>query len=340
MRNKFSEFEESERNETTFITARPRSSADDPVRFDGSIAKTGSSDELEANWEEIISTLAQAHLGEQLAIDDGQGVMGREEAAKALAESDSDHAKSDHAAHAIIEYLAEEDVLKLDGEKVIILMTGDDIQESGTSAMMNNWAATLDACVDRIETAIERVEENRKTLEKHIEKLEDTRSVETDFEQKQRELEQEMKALLAGRKPSKLDSDERSEFKRLRERYHRYEALEDGVTGNDGAGPEIESPQRLHDLIEDLQSIKEAMIQQGIDYRRTALIDDLEHSGARDMVENFTNVVAKIGAATDPSEKMEETSDDEFMEQISGVGEAAQETQIATDETATTVRDT
>lgn len=339
MPNKFNEFEKSERNGTTFITARPRSSADDPVRFDGSIANSGSSEQLRANWEEIVSTLAQAHLGEQLSISDGQGVMDRDEAAKALAESDSEHAKSEHAAHALIEYLAEEDIVQVDGDEVVILMTGEDIEESGTSAMMNNWAATLDACVDRIETAIERVEENRKTLEKHIEKLEDAGSTGVDHQQKRQEIKQEMKALLAGRKPSQLEGDERSEFKRLRERFHRYEALEESEGGVEGA--EINSPQRLHDLIEDLQSIKEVMVDQSIQYRRTALVDDLQDDGAREMVENFTEVVAKIGSATDPSEKMEETSDDEFMEQISDVGEAAQEATVAAEETTTTtVRDT
>lgn len=326
MRNKFHEFQTNERNGTTFITARPESSAEEPVRFDGSIAERGSTDELGANWETIISTLAESHLGEQLTIDEGRGVMDRDEAVAALVDSDSDHVKNEHAAHAVIEYLAEEEILNLEtGEdneaKVVLLMSYDDIQDGGSSAMLNNWAAMLDTCMERIDAAVERVEENRKTLEKHVENLETTASVQQDYAQKQAELEQEMKAMLGGKKPSELDGKERERFKRKRERYHRYEAMEESVAGGPGSS-QIDAPQMLSNLKEELQHLRAALGEHSREFRTIALHDDLEGSGAREMVENLTDVVAQIGDAMAPEERMSEVSDDEFMESIQGAAEA------------------
>jgi hypothetical protein len=219
MRNKFNEFTTTEQNGNKVITARPANSVDEPVRFDGSIAERGSSDEPEANWEAVVSTLAQSHLGDQLAINDGQGVMDREDAVEALVDADTEQVKNEHAAHAVIEYLADQDVLTLEDDDVVLLMGYEDIRESGSSAMLNNWAAALDTCVERIEAAVNRVEENQETLESHLEQLETPSSVKQDYEQKQAELKQEMQSMLGGKKPSELEGDELEAFERKRERF-------------------------------------------------------------------------------------------------------------------------
>ncbi|WP_430505582.1 hypothetical protein [Haloparvum sp. PAK95] len=334
MRNKFTEFTTTERNGDKVVTAQPANGVDEPVRFDGSIAESGSSEELEANWEGIIASLAQQHLGGQLTIDDGRGVMDREEAVQALVESDAERVKNQHAAHAVIEYLASEDILRLEDDQVVLLMSSENLQDENAYAMLNNWAATLDACVERIDAAVDRVERNQETLEKHVENLEDTTSIEQDYAQKKEEIEQEIKAMLGGRSPSELEGDERERFKRMRERYHRYESLEESVSGGP-KGPEMEGPQMLAELVEELESVKFALQDHSTKFRTLAVSKNLQDSDAREMVRNFTEVAAEIGGATDPKDKMEEISDEEFMDQISEVSERTEETELAAEESTT-----
>lgn len=327
MRNKFSEFTTTEQNGETVVTARPANSVDEPVRFDGSIAERGSSEELEANWEGIVGTLAESHLGEKLTIEDGRGAMDREEAVEALVAADDAHVKNEHAAHAVLEYLAAEDIVQLDGDNVVLLLSYDDIREAGSSAMLNNWAAALDTCVSRIDAAVERVERNRETLEKHVENLETSQSVQQNYAQKKDELEQEMKAMLGGRKPSELDEAERKRFKRKRSRYHRYEAMQESIESGPGAG-DIDAPEMLSNLKDELIHLKGALGEHSKEFRTIGLVEGIEDSGAREMVENFTNVVAQIGDAMGPEERMNEQDDDEFVEDLFGVTESVSETDL------------
>jgi hypothetical protein len=334
MRNKFNEFTTTEQGGNKVVTARPANSVDEPVRFDGSIAESGSSEELEANWEGIIASLAQQHLGGRLTIDDGRGVMDREEAVQALVDSDAERVKNEHAAHAVIEYLASEDILRLEDDQVVLLMSSENLQDENAYAMLNNWAATLDACVERIDAAVDRVERNKETLEKHVENLEDTTSIEQDYAQKKEEIEQEIKAMLGGRDPAELDEEERQRFKQMRERYHRYESLEESVAGGP-EGPEMEGPQMLANLVQELEDVKFALQDHSTKFRTLAVSKDLQDSDAREMVQNFTEVAAEIGGATDPKDKMAEMSDEEFMDQISDVSETTEETDITTEDATT-----
>lgn len=336
MHERFSEFIKKEQNGTRVVTARPANNADEPVRFDGSIAESGSSEKLEANWEDIIATLAEQHLGGQLTIDDGRGVMDREEAVEALVSSSVERVKNEHAAHAVIEYLASEGILRLEDNKVVLLMSSDDLKDEDAYAMLNNWAATLDACVDRIDAAIDRVERNKKTLEQHVEKLEDTTSIKQNYIQKKEEIEQEIKAMLGGRSPSELDEDERKRFQQMRERYHRYESLEESVTGGP-EGPEMEGPQRLANLVQQLKDIKFALQDHSTQFRTLAVSKDLHDADARQMVDNFTKIASDIGGATNPKDKMEQMSDEEFIDQISQVSDTREETEIATEGTSKTI---
>ncbi len=308
-------FEERTENESPVVVARPAGNGE-PVKFDGSVAERGSSDELKANWEPVIEAIARDKLGNELTISDGRGVIDREEAAKALVESGDDLVTSEYAAEALLEYLADPDqgVLELDenGAKVIVLKQFDDIIDADESRMLNNWAATLDTCVGRIEAAVERVTENKETLEKHIENGPDPTETLQQFKEKKGEIKQEMAALLAGRSPSELPKDKRREFRIMRERYHRYELLaeriEDPIPGN----AEI----RLGRIVDDLESIKEVLMTQSHEFRTVALANGFTKGNAAEMVDNLTGMVATLSEATEPKEKMREQSDDEFASEL------------------------
>jgi hypothetical protein len=313
MRTRFSDFTTSEQNGTTFVTAVPQSSADEPVRFDASIADRGSDDDPQANWEEIISTLAQGHLGNELLIEGGRGVIDKQVAIDALVESDAEHVRNEHAAHAVLEYLADQEIISIDGEEVVVLMSYEKIREEGTSSMLNNWAATLDACVERIDSAIDRVKQNQETLQQHFEDLSDTQNLEQEYAQKADELKQEMKGLLAGRMPSELPDDEKRRFEMLRKRYHRYEMFEEKA-----ASPvaETQGPEILGAVVEDMENIKLLLIDQSQEFRKLALSENFTESGALQDLENLESFVAEFGDVTEPSEQMEEKSDDEFVEDL------------------------
>lgn len=340
MRNKFDEFTTTEQNGEKVVTARPANSVDEPVRFDGSIAESGSSEELEANWEDIIASLAQRHLGGQLTIDDGRGVIERSEAVQALVESDAERVKNEHAAHAVIEYLASEDVLELEDDQVVVLMSSENLEDQNAFAMLNNWAATLDACVERIQAAIDRVEQNKETLESHLDQLDDM-TTEQDYTQEKEEIEQEIKAMLAGRQPSELDESEYQRFQQLRERHARYESLEESVVDGPEVGEGADGTQQLQNLKTDLEYLKGALQRHGVEFRKYAASKSLNDADAREMVQNFTQVAADIGGATDPAEKMKEQSDEEFMDQIRETSEAAEDVEQAEETTGgtTTVTD-
>lgn len=329
---KFSEFDVAEQDGQKVVTARPASSADEPVRFDGSIAESGSRDQLEANWEDIIASLAQRHLGGQLTIDDARGVIDRSQAVKALVDGDAERARNEHAAHAVIEYLASKDVLELEDDKVVVLMSSENLENENAFAMLNNWAATLDACVERIQAAIDRVEQNRETLESHLDELDDM-TTEQDYAQEKEEIEQEIQAMLAGRQPSELDEDEYKRFQNLRERHARYESLEESVMDGPEMGNGPGGTEQLQNLKTDLEYLKGALQRHSVEFRKYAASKDLTDANAREMVKNFTQVAADIGGATDPAEKMKETSDEEFMEQIRETSEATKDVERAEEAT-------
>lgn len=333
MTNRFDEFETAEQSGSTFVTAKPASGADEPVRFDASISDRGSTDEPEANWEEIVSTLAESHLGEKLTINDGRGVMDRDEAIEALVDSGSDHVRNEHAAHAVLEYLAHEDILQLEGDSVVLLESYEEIGEEASNAMLNNWAAMLDTCVNRIDAAVERVEQNRQTLEKHVENLESPASVKEDYDQRKKELEQELKALLGGRKPEELGEREKKQFDRKRKRYHRYEAMEESLESGVGGDP-IDAAEMLSNLKIELEDLKRVLGEQSRHFRLVAATQNVRESGAREMVENLTDVVAQIGDVVDPENRMKKESDEEFVEDLFGVTETASERELEVSEEA------
>ena len=311
--NRFSEFRQSEQDGTTFVTAIPASGADEKARLDASIAEEGSDEDPEANWERVVGSLARSHLGEALTIDEGRGVMGREQAVEALVAADETDVRNEHAAHAVIEYLAAEDILQIDGDDVVVLLPYEGILEDGSTAMLNNWAATLDACVKRIEAAVERVEQNKQTLEKHFENLADSRELEEDYRAKADELKQELAAMLGGRNPSELSEEEQRRFEMKRQRFHRYETLAEGA-GNQ-VGP-TGKPEELAMIVEDLEALKRMLNKQSSEFRVAALTERLSHSGARELLENLTSTVSQLSQATAPEEKMDEMSNDEFAKQV------------------------
>lgn len=326
--NQFTTFEETEYEGTKFVTAKPTSSADEPVRFEATIADEGTDrDDPKANWEPLISTLASQHLGEALTIDGDRGVMSRDEAAQALSNSEFVHeltgSGDEYTAHALIEYLASEDVLQLEDDDVVVLMSYDEITDTGSVAMLNNWAATLDACVERIETAVSRVEQNKETLERHFEDLADSQERQVDHKQKVDEIEQEMAALLGGRMPSELSEQEERRFTRLRRRYHRYETL---VESSGSSITTTDPTEELAFIVEDLKALKGELQDQSSEFRVAALTERLSHSGAKQLLENLTGTVAQLSQATAPTDKMEEMSNDEFAKQLATYSESTEQT--------------
>lgn len=323
MHRKFDDFETTERNGRTTVTAIPASGADEKVRFDGAIAEQGSEEDPTANWEEIISVLAERQLGDSMAIDDGRGVMEMEEAADGLVEADIEHsAVNEHAARAMLEYMVERDILRMENGQVVLLMSYEEMQREEKMSMLNNWAATLEACVERIDTAVERVKSNKETLERHFEDLSSSRELEEKYARKADELKQEMQGLLAGRMPSELSEEEKQRFQLKKKRFERYQAFEKSAGGNVA---ETNAPEKLGALVDDMESVKELLKDYSQEYRRLALGEQFVESGAQESLESLTNLVTELGDVSESQEEMEQMSNDKFAKEFLDIHESTTE---------------
>lgn len=315
--NRYTDFERQETDHGTFVTAVPNRANEEPVRFDASITErdeTSEDDIPVGNWEGIISSLAQRNLGNSMTIDDGQGVMSRADAVSALTEADEEYVRDEQSAHALLEYLAHEDILRLDEDgEVIILMDYDDIHEGGSIDMLNNWAATIDALVGRIDAAVDRVEENREALEEHFTKLTDSDQRVQEYQERADEIQQEMRHLLGDRHPDDLDEGEEKRFTTLRQRYHRYEML--AVSADEPVG-DMDATESLKFMIEDLRSLKGELEARSSEFRVTAFKGTMGHEETEQLLHNVTQFIGELSETMAPQEEMEDQSNAEFYEEV------------------------
>lgn len=303
-----------------YVVARPRNRNDEPVRLPARYADRKEDTEEEGHWEELVSELTHHQLGDALAIDDaGQGVISREKAVAAFVDADDDLAHDAHQAEAVIEYLASEDILEVTDDSVVVLKPFEEVYEDEQFAMLNNWAATLDTCIDRIDHARERVKSAQERLEDRQRDTTSTADTRAEVEEEQAEIRQEIQSLLKGRDPSELDDKEYEQFRQLRKRYHVRDSvgdvLEDDLT--DGTN----KTQRLGTLIQDFELLSKVMETKRDEFRELSLTESLFPESAVEQLDNFTGLVTALSDTLSPEEQMEGQSDEEFLDELFGEGE-------------------
>lgn len=328
--NKFKEFVRKETEYGSYVFAQPKASRGDkePVRLEASIAERREGEEEVGNWEPVIGELVGARLGDVLGLDDaGAASLSRGEVVEAVMESEVTSTDTEWEAEALVEYFASESILQIEGDRVTVLSALDDV-EATDAPMINNWAATVDACATRIETAVEQVEKAKSRLQERGSN-ENRREIIEKNEQKADEYKQEMGALLNGRLPSALPSEERERFADLREKYHDYqnnaEAARNDVT-------DATKTEHLGEVIEQLEHLQDVLSLKSGEMRELVVQKNTDISGVLDQLDALKSLVSTIGN-TVPTETQMEQSGDEFAEELFG-----SETFRQTSEDAETLR--
>ncbi|MUV57369.1 hypothetical protein [Halogeometricum sp. CBA1124] len=180
--------------------------------------------------------------------------------------------------------------------------------------MINNWAATVDACANRIETAVEQVEKAKERLEERGSD-QNRREIIEKNQQKANEYKQEIGALLDGRLPSDLPPEEHERFVDLREKYHTYE---NNVTAMENEITDATKTEQLGDVIEQLEHLQEVLSVKSNEMRELVVQKNTDITGVLDQLDALKNLVSTIGNTVPTETHMQEQSGDEFAEDLFG----------------------
>ncbi|SHG93302.1 hypothetical protein [Halobaculum gomorrense] len=315
---RYTTFEEDEESGT--VVARPHSQTDSAVRFELGFAEWA--DEDSGNWEELLAHLMEEVLGgEELSIDqDGNAVIGVEDAAETLAESE--HARSEDSARAIIDYLADNDIVTVEQSTVTVLRpphTYDEDEMDRAVKMYSNWAAAFDTLTERIETAVGRVEEAQERLTSRAEETTDVTEHLQNLREKREEYKQEMLSIAGDRDISELDEEERRKFDHAREQYYHYDNL---VEQEEKQGETIPNPNPdqmdLGEIIDQLESTKDQFSIEQERLRDRIRTQQLWPTEAVAASEQFTNVLSAMGNVVPKQERMEDEDPQNFLDDLRG----------------------
>lgn len=153
MPRKYQNFTEIERDGDTSVVAQPTNASDEEVRldagwFDGA---PGGGD-----WEDAVAAVVREELTDGLDLSDGTGTLPRRRAVERFADATRDGRPAvdgEAEAEALLDYFAENGVVELDGDEVVLL---PDPGEASGRAMLN-WAVAMDVCVDMLDATLERL---------------------------------------------------------------------------------------------------------------------------------------------------------------------------------------
>ncbi len=97
------------------------------------------------------------------------------------------HASTEREAAAVIEFLKSRGIIASDGDRLVVVWSFDRITDEGPADAFNNWAATFDLLIGRIETIADRVGD-RTENEQVFDRLTNARSIIADRRRSFREL--------------------------------------------------------------------------------------------------------------------------------------------------------
>ncbi|WP_435143349.1 hypothetical protein [Halobaculum sp. P14] len=320
---RYTEFDEDEENGT--VVARSQDPTTSAVRFELGFAEWS---EDSGNWEELLQYLLEDMLGDELSIDeDGNAVMDVEQAAAALA--DSPHATDEQSARAVIDYLADRDIITVDGSELTVLRpphTYDESEMDRAVKMYSNWAAAFDTLTDRINTAVDRVKDAQERLESRSEETTDVTEHLNDLRAKREEYQQEMLSIAGDRDVDDLDEDELRRFNHAREQYYHYDNLIEQAETDEETIPDPNPEQMdLGEVIEQLESTEQSFKIQKQKLRDRIRTQQLWPTEAVNASEQFTNVLSVMGNVVPKKERMEQESGQDVLDEIRGSSEQAKE---------------
>ncbi|MEZ3142612.1 hypothetical protein [Halobaculum sp. MBLA0143] len=136
------------------VTADPADGSA-PVTFDAALVDRH--DDGTAGWEPLVADWLDAGDGSISFDADGSAALSSDRVLSATEASSAVAVGDRRGAEAVLAYLAHEGVVGVDDDSVTVLRPFEEVAETHT-AVYNNWAATVDVLVDRVDVLSSRIE--------------------------------------------------------------------------------------------------------------------------------------------------------------------------------------
>jgi prefoldin subunit 5 len=326
-------FEPIESDGSEYVIANPINENKDPVRLD---AEWVEGDEVEGEWERAIGALIKSDLLGSMELKEGNGRIERREAIETLSEIEDDTGTivtSEDQAEALIEYFAEEGIVELDGGDVLVLRNPQEETEMG-GRMILNWAAGIDACVEKISETVDRVKKAKEKLEDRMDDIDQNPG---EIQTKMQETAQELQSLGDGQgvpqDPSELPPEERSRYNQLKRKLVFHKKMQE-VVDTDLMEKVEEGTNKLSDSIEQLESARIALDQKQQEVRTRALQEQEFPEGANNIVQNMGELATQLAGVGGIEEEVEQTDPTELADIVDEVTEDVAEFTESATETA------
>ena len=329
MQRKYRNFTETEMQDGKYIIAEPvNKQADEAVRieagwFDGE-------DDIEGDWEEPIGAIIRNDLTDGMQLSEGTGTIPRHEAVENLNEAERDDSEivaSEAEAEALLDYFAENDVVELDGNNVVLLKDPNEV----SGEMVLNWAAAMSACVDKIDATMDRFERAKDKLQKHME------NVDADpqrTEELMKEKAQELMSLGTGSgfpDRSELSEEAKQKYDVLREDFIYYKKLNEA--GQQNVSTAQQGVDQIANIIDKLEGAREILDQKQGQIRARALKERVFPENEVDIAMNMGELVTSLAGVGSIEEEAEEMSEDDLESAVTDIVSETQNIESALDDT-------
>lgn len=325
------EFDRIESDGQEYVIADPHNQTDNPVRLK---ARWIEGDDIEGEWERAIGEIIKTDLLGSMELEEGNGRIGRRQAIESLTDASDDQGDvvtSEQQAEALLEFFVSEDIIEQENGQMVMLRNPSENPENVNGRMILNWAAAIDACVEKISETIDQVDSSKEKLEDRVDGLEQESGQIDEF---LTETAQELKSLGDGagvpEDPSVLSKDEQTRFQQLKRNLVYHKKMKQADQQN--LADKVESgAAQLADKIKMLKSAKETLTNKEEEIRTRALQQQTFPDEAMNIVDNMGNLTTQLAGVGGIDEKIENTPDSEVgtlvndvLGNVDGVTEAAQ----------------
>ncbi len=313
------EFKRIESDGKQYVIANPVNQTAEPVRLS---AHWIEGDDIEGEWERAVRAIIKTDLLGSMELKEGNGRIDRRQAIKTLAEASDNNGAivtSKQQAEALLEFLASENIIELQGGQVIMLRNPTDNPEDINGRMILNWAAAIDACVEKITETIDRVDSAKEKLENRID---DVQQGSGKIDERLTETAQELRSLGEGsgvpQDPSELPAEERERFQQLKRKLIYHQKMKEADSVN--LAKKVENgANKLADNIEMLESAKTTLGNKREQVRTQALKKQTFPDEAMNIVDNMGELTTQLAGVGGIEEAVENTPDHEMASMVDGV---------------------
>lgn len=315
MTRKFKSFDEAEIGGETRIIATPKNPSDDRVQLPADWLDHDE-DGLHGEWEEAIKPLIRLDEADVLDLDSGGGHIEYNDAVETLVTEGV--AEVESQAQALVEYFAENEVLDLQGNQVVLFR--NPITDEPSFEMLLNWAAAIESVVEQIdgtrktiERAKQKLQEREKTLDQEPERIEELRD----------ETLQELKSLGDGPglpDPNDLSEEELREYRLLADELAHHDSMYQALQ----VDLEKEIKQGRNELARNLRMLetsRASLIELEKKLRGRATAENEFPDEAATFVTNVRQLVRGVTNIRSEAEDLQDAPIDELQEKVTSIEE-------------------